>query len=772
MNWNAGTLTVLLVWAVVAPALPATAQEADRKNVIRNDALEVVFHERRSFFTVEHKPTGKVFVPNGTLRKRGGKADIVNVVDKTFGTGQAIEISYPGGERDRIMVFPGLPFVLFRSYLRESANGEPINKLPVVSVVADLGKAPDELRALGTGGLTTPAHKPGSYAFLAVVEPQSRNGVVGGWLTHDRGSGVVFADVDKGQVRLDAQVEYGRLHLARDKVTESETFALGWFADARLGLEAWADAIARFYAIKLRPEPAGYCTWYHARSSDAMRIAEQTAYAAKYLAPFGFQLVQIDDGWQAGTRRIGPAKNFTTHRDNGPFPAGMKATAHDIKKHGLMPGIWFMPFAADHLDPYFQSHRDWFVKRANGEPYETSWGGTCLDMTQPGARAHVRDVAARLTHDWGYSYFKMDGMWTGTGTKQMYVNSGYKEDGIGDAVFYNPDKTNIEAYRDGIKLLREAAGKDVFFLGCCAPQNMRSFGGAFGLVDAMRIGPDNGPAWDKLLRGPTYGSRSYFLHGRVWYNDPDPVYVRPAVPLEQARLICSWVAVSGQLNISSEAYAALPADRLYLLKRTMPYHGLLPRPADLFESEPPRIWLLTDERRLPRRDVIALYNWDATKAADIDYSLERLGLAGNQSYVAFDYWDNVLLPPVKDQLRLTVPKQSCRILAVRPAIDRPQLISTSRHITQGMVDVVEEKWDDATRTLSGRSRLVGGDPYELRIVVGLSAKSWRPESFQVSSVDGDGGTRTRFKQENGLVRAWIESPASREVSWSVRFGLP
>jgi len=40
-----------------------------------------------------------------------------------------------------------------------------------------------------TGGLRTPAQNPGSYAFLAVADPESRAGVVGGWVTNDRGSG-------------------------------------------------------------------------------------------------------------------------------------------------------------------------------------------------------------------------------------------------------------------------------------------------------------------------------------------------------------------------------------------------------------------------------------------------------------------------------------------------------------------------------------------------------------------------------------------------------
>src|SRR5260370_107801 len=76
----------------------------------------------------------------------------------------------------------------------------------VLQAALDLGRPPGELRALGTGGLVPLSLEPGSYAFLAVADPQTRNGVVGGWLTHDRGSGVVFAAVDGGKVRLQARI--------------------------------------------------------------------------------------------------------------------------------------------------------------------------------------------------------------------------------------------------------------------------------------------------------------------------------------------------------------------------------------------------------------------------------------------------------------------------------------------------------------------------------------------------------------------------------------
>ncbi len=576
---------------------------------LQNETLKVEFNPASKRFSMAARATPSAFVTNGQLSAEGGLAKLTKVSDPTFGRGQAIEVSYPDGNGDTIMLFPKLPFVLFRASRHNNRPAATVTrKLQTLSAAVALGRPAAELTTLGTGGL------------------------------------------------------------------------------------------------------------------------------------------------------LAPDKN----------PGGMKAAADNIKAHGLVPGIWFMPFAGTYYDPFFKAHQDWFVKRENGEPFETAWGGTCLDMTHPGARTYLHDNIRRIGHEWGYQYFKMDGLWTGTGTRQVYVNSGYRDDNLGESVLHNPEKTNLEAYRDGLKLVRAAAGKNTFILGCCTPQNMRSYGGAFGLVDAMRIGPDNGANWKSLLRGPTFGTRQYFLHGRVWYNDPDPVYVRASLPLVQAQAICSWVALSGQLNLSSEWMPELPADRLDLLKRTLPNHGLLPRPADLFEDPLPRLWLLTDNRRSPRRDVVGIFNWNDQEQT-FDYPLSRLGLADNVEYVAFDYWQNSLAPLIQGRLQLSVPPQSCRILAVRPRLDRPQLLSTSRHITQGIVDVREEKWIDADKILRGRSQIVGNDPYELRVALPAGGQSWSVKAVEITKRDRAAGVKTTVKEADGLVRVTLESPASREVSWSVRF---
>ena len=742
----------------------AAGNAAQPAVTIRNDSLKLSFEAGRLSLTAA--ASGKTFAV-ATLAGAGGAGTVATVTDPTFGKGEAIEIDDPNGG-GRVMVFPGLPFALIKLRITHAGNEvKVLNKIPLATIAVDLGVPAAALKGFGTGGISSLADNTGSYMWQVIVDPLTRHGVVGGWLTTARGSGVSFAGLKDNQPQLSAQLEYGRLRLAPNKPEELETFALGYFDDARCGMEAWADAVAKQLAIKLPPLPTVYCTWYHCRASDEKQLPRQAAFAATTFAPYGFSVVQIDDGWQDGQSHNGPRKNFTRVKPDGPYPSGMKATADKIKALGLVPGIWLMPFSGTHDDPWYKDRQHWFVRQDDGKPHDSAWGGTALDLTHPEVLQYLHDEIQRVVKDWGYTYLKMDGLCSGAAVKHCYVNAAYKDDQMGDAVLHNPAKTNIEAYRDGLRLIRQTAGPNTFILGCCAPQNMRSYGGPFGLIDAMRIGPDNGPNWAGIRTGPTYGARNYHLHGRIWYNDPDPLYVRTSLPLHQARAICSWVTLSGQLSASSDSYPELTPERLDLLKRTMPSHPLRPRPVDLFETDIPAIWLLTDTRTAVRRDVVGLFNWDDKNELTVTRALDNIGLDGQAEYMAYEYWSDKLTGPFKGSLTQTLAPATCAILALKPLAAHPQVLSSSRHITQGILDVADEMWHPAPKQLTGTSKLIAGDTYELRVVTVTSNGTRKALQAAVSAADLAAGVSAALQQQDGLARITLKSPTTRDVKWVV-----
>ena len=73
--------------------------------------------------------------------------------------------------------------------------------------------------------------------------------MVAGWLTHERATGVVACSAEDGCVQLAARSEYGRLEVAAGSELPGEVLAIGVFADANQGLEAWASEVARRLGI-------------------------------------------------------------------------------------------------------------------------------------------------------------------------------------------------------------------------------------------------------------------------------------------------------------------------------------------------------------------------------------------------------------------------------------------------------------------------------------------------------------------------------------------
>lgn len=704
----------------------------------------------------------KTFITSGRL---GGKTDRTTVksIKDELGTGREVGLKLEGGAVARLRLYAGLGFIILRTDPFSTAEKPAaINKTTPVSITVALGKAPSAIKTLGCDGLFSGDRRRTVHAFLAAADPASRAGVVAGWLTHRRASGVVTIKPDAGALRIEGRSEYGRLLLKRNTPAEGELFAVGYFPDALDGLEAFADAIARANGIKLPAVPSGYCTWYsrpHGGAADEKSMAQLAAFCKKELTRFGFGVLQIDDKWQVSGR------DFTTHRPNGPYRSGMKPTADRIRAAGMRAGIWYIPFGWDPKRPAFKDHQDWFVKRAGSDKlYSVHWAGTCLDMTNPAARKFLARCVSRMSKEWGYKYFKIDGLWTGLAAKITYPSPAYREDNLGDAVFHDPAKTNVEAYRSGLALVREAAGKDVYILGCNIAQNMRTLGASFGRVDGMRVGRDIGANWGSIIPCVQMGSRLYFLHGRVWHNDPDCLMLRKPLTLDQARAWGSWISISGQLNMVSEWLPGLPADRLDILKRSMPNHGLCGRPVDLFENPNPRVWKLTAQRPT-RRDVVGLFNWNAKAPADISVDLRTLDLPRSASgkYVGFDYWADKFVAPFGGKLTAKLPPGSCRVIALRAVEDRPVLVSTSRHITQGVVDVQAEAWNAASNTLSGTSRLVAGDPYELRI--------FAPDHTLVSAeaAAGNGALATKVSQKGPNVRVTITGTDGGLTKWKVIF---
>jgi hypothetical protein len=188
---------------------------------------------------------------------------------------------------------------------------------------------------------------------------------------------------------------------------------------------------------------------------------------------------------------------------------------------------------------------------------------------------------------------------------------------------------------------------------------------------------------------------------------------------------------------------------------------------DLLETDLARIWRLDYEQDGHPTHLVGLFNWSGSEVWPVRRPLDRTDLDGDTTYVGFDYWADRFVPPFKGRLVGDLPPGSCRVLALREVRDRPQVVSTSRHVTQGLVDLDEVSWDANKGVLSGVSRVVKGDRYELRVVVPTGPSSWIGRDGEVTL---DGHTLPlELLGEGPTLRVAFVPPSSGRATWVIRF---
>lgn len=603
--------------------------------------------------------------------------------------------------------------------LRPKSAGAP-RKLGTVSlptiVIAGFAR---QLKTLRSDGLKDADWALPSCGYLAVAEPFSRHGVVFGWTANINACGAFATATSGDSVRVTPLADFGPMP-SDAEVIEPDTFVIGAFDDCRLGLEAYADAAADRFKIKLPPNRTGYCTWcsdrygysdttFFARGCGAGTERTSREYAdvaARLLKPYGFEFIQLDDQWQAGEELNGPARDFSRTNPDGPYPNGFRPIVDYLHEKGLAAGLWFIPFGGVAADPSWKGREHLYVKsaveirdrdrgsafdrpialpRKTGDPIRTIWGGECLDMTSPKAREFLADEVRRFTCDWGFRYLKCDGIFTGFGA-DLYGGYGWKDVNFANAVFHDPKASNVQAFRRGFETIRRAAAPGTFVLGCNLG-TIRAMVPSFGLVDGMRVGNDNGPIDrhpDRYIEGPRAGSWRYFYNGRVWRADPDSTYVRAATSLGRARSMASWTAITDSLYELGDWLPDLPEERVEILRRTMAHHGSTSvRPIDLFENDLPNGWILDGGTH----KVIGVFNWNTNATLAVDYPFAYAGLDPAKTYVGWDFWRNEPVPPFSGAFHLTIPPDDCRVIALAEVRDGEKvLVSTSRHVTSPIFD--------------------------------------------------------------------------------------
>ena len=80
----------------------------------------------------------------------------------------------------------------------------------------------------------------------------------------------------------------------------------------------------------------------------------------------------------------------------------------------------------------------------------------------------------------------------------------------------------------------------------------------------------------------------------------------------------------------------------------------------------------------------------------------------------FDFWNQEYLGAWREGMAVPTAPTSCRVLTLLPDSGAIQLISTSRHITQGPVEL--KRWTQSGNSFKGTSHIIKNDPYKLSFV--------------------------------------------------------
>ena len=545
------------------------------------------------------------------------------------------------------------------------------------------------------------------------------------------------------------------------------------------------------YAVR-KDSITGWSSWWaYMRNFGERQLDELLAvWKEKRLADYGYRFIQIDDCFQGDSDR-GRAMHPSCNGYPGGrpetwldwrrelFPSGMTGYVARCRAAGFEPGVWIGSGFADLQ--VADAHPDWFVRGADGKPSTGPWVGFAIDSTVPAAREALVRPTYRGLHGAGFTYVKID-----TLRHRLYDNLHHNLDyGLGRGV--RPD----EIFRDYLRTARAELGPDTFLLACWGvlPE-------AIGLADACRIGGDG--------YGPATMQQYNSFNGLVWRNDPDhcDVYPRfkpaeagnvkktaevaaapndtmirpalasiagcmlllsdkPQVYRDDANLRGLRAAAPVLFSVPGQLYDFEPSktDRLRATQRTSITSGGPPSPidADQFGAVCPW-WLNEIDRPFEHWSVLHRLNWSDKPAAAARVEFADLGLSSNLTYHVYEFWTGRYLGACRGGFE--APAQDTMGLhsfALRVRADHPQIVSTSRHLSQGGVDLRDVRWDAAARTLSGVSRVVQGARYELA-VAGTTGE------VRAASPAAD------VRRDGDLVRVSWTPAATGEQAWALEVG--
>lgn len=451
-------------------------------------------------------------------------------------------------------------------------------------------------------------------------------------------------------------------------------------------LERYAKITAQRMNVQLsKPLSLGWYSWYqYFEKINEEVLLGNLAFLSSHKKEFPVDFFQIGDGYQLDNRTSGRPGLGDWLVSNNNFPHGMQWIADTVRHAGFKPALWIAPFLVGESSDFYKNHPECVIHDAEDNPISVlpPWRGDqvyALDCTHPASQEWLRKLFTTIIDQWGFEYVNIDFLFAAARAGNHYKKNA----------------TRAQAYRMGLEVIRNTVGTSHFIIAGGAP-----LGPSIGLVDAMRIGPDVSPGrWEdsygrtgapSMMNAIRNTIGRYYMHNTFWLNHPDCIMLRDTEIELSDDEIRAWLTLVGLTNgliVISDNMSLISAERQSEFHKFYPYYSEKAIPLDFWESEYPTQFDLKINSQFENYHVVGLFNWNEEDKT-ITFDLNKIGLSPDKEYHIFESWERKYLGKVRDNIEIEdIPPHGCKLLIIKEVQNKPQLISTGIHFTEGGVEV-------------------------------------------------------------------------------------
>ncbi len=449
--------------------------------------------------------------------------------------------------------------------------------------------------------------------------------------------------------------------------------------------------------------PVGWMTWYAVKfNANEEKVLKNAKWMSENLKDFGANCVWVD--WEWGHKDFSGSRTDGTdifNPDKEKYPHGLKYVSDKIREMGLIPSLWIGFTNETSINEYMKENPD--IVLAD----DVNWCGRYFfDFSHPKYLNEFLPMALANVKEWGYDAIKYD-----TLPLSMTIHDKYHH------LMHNSALTTYEAYRGMVQKTRQALGEKCYMLACSGCGDY-SITWTCDIFDSARIGGDIFK-WEEFIKEGIQPTLHYYpLHNNVMYLDCDNVVMREEFNnIYQAASRIYFVSMLGLPITFGDEFDELDEQKISFIKSCIPVLDIHPTQLNkLTASEDILKINLAVAKSWESYNVLNVFNTgERKKKVKVDIKKDLLLTEGE--YLVYDFTSSEFLGVVSKNFELKLEAYQSKILSIRKMLDIPQIISTSRHITQGAEEINNVIFNKEDNTLTVNARLVANNPYEILLYV-------------------------------------------------------